>query len=228
MKTFLVQGYLILPSSRPKEFHSKIYKQLNKKDMMKDNPGNNVVPQYSDLKQVLQCPVIKGGLTSILGRNYVFHPHRHRHGTIPGTKDQQIHRDSFFGYMNYRSHRPRWCMVMYFPQDTPEEMGPTCIIPRSQYNTPDDGRKGNMKIPTSWNSHELISKKIKAGSLVFIHYDLWHRGVKNTSKFNRFMLKFQFYRTQEPTKPTWNAKKFKWECGKSPTHLTAIVWDIWK
>ncbi|CAF5139872.1 unnamed protein product, partial [Rotaria sp. Silwood1] len=62
-------------------------------------------------------------------------PHRHAHVTRPRTAGQTWHKDSYFGYRKpLRHHQLRYTMVMYYPQDTTIEMGPTAIIPRSQYD----------------------------------------------------------------------------------------------
>ena len=34
------------------------------------------------------------------------------------------HKDSYWGYNRMRNHHPWWAMIMYFPQDTPVELGP--------------------------------------------------------------------------------------------------------
>jgi hypothetical protein len=48
-----------------------------------------------------------------------------------------------------RQHRTRMCMLMYFPQDTPLALGPTAIMPRSQFllHAPPGGADSNPHIP---------------------------------------------------------------------------------
>ncbi|CAF1369381.1 unnamed protein product [Rotaria sordida] len=129
-------------------------------------------------------------------------PHRHAHLTRPGTKDQQWHQDSYFGYRKpLRHHQLRYIMAMYYPQDTTLEMGPTAIKPRSQYYVIDRKLHTNNK---NDDQHDIYLV-CQAGTVVIIHYDIVHKGTANrTSDSYRFMFKFQFNRLEEPTQPTWN------------------------
>ena len=123
------------------------------------------------------------------------------HKTMPGKEAQLWHRDTFWGRRYPRNHRPYWLMALYFPQDTTFEMGPTGLLPRSHYFTRDADPKvakqmGDSKISdrelasgkkaetfcanTHWHLRE-VAPVCKAGSIVLMHYDLWHRGAKNTS-----------------------------------------------
>ena len=45
---------------------------------------------------------------------------------------------------------------------------------------------------------------VKAGTVAFTHYDLWHGTAANRSPHKRHMIKFLFRRTQDNTAPTWN------------------------
>ena len=42
------------------------------------------------------------------------------------------------------------------------------------------------------------------------------------------MLKFQFYRSEDPIEPTWNHKSDEWVYNQTPIHLRPVVYDIWK
>ena len=44
----------------------------------------------------------------------------------------------------------------------------------------------------------------KAGTVVIIHYDIWHKATLNKSNINRYMFKFQFVRLTDPLLPSWN------------------------
>jgi hypothetical protein len=98
------QGYLVLyPGDElPNDFHSKLYAQvlhllfflllLSKSRKAESfpnergsNPGNNILPVLPEVGRVFETPTVRGALTSLLGENYVMHPHRHPHMNPPGT-----------------------------------------------------------------------------------------------------------------------------------------------
>lgn len=105
-------------------------------------------------------------------------------------------------------------MALYFPQDTPIELGPTGILTRSQYYNKDVG-SGAQKFGCGRFSHKDVSEGVpakywgvkeyplscRAGTIVLIHYDIWHRGAANFSTDGvRFMFKFQFSRMLSPAR----------------------------
>ena len=132
LKTFIVNGFLILKTDFPQAFHERLVAQLNEIYDKEGNPGNNILPRIRDLQRVFEHPVITGALTSVLGPDYLLHTHRHGHyNSIP--KPGAWHKDSYWGYDKLRNHHPWWAMIMYFPQDTPQELGPTGVLPGTQY-----------------------------------------------------------------------------------------------
>jgi HEAT repeat protein len=92
-----------------------------------------------------------------------------------------------------RSHRPWWAMIFYYTHDVTEELGPTAIMPGSHYYEKFLGERGETLLPTG-----------KAGTMVLVHFDLWHKASMNISNLDRYMLKFQFIRLHAPEKPSWN------------------------
>ena len=114
--------------------------------------GNNMVPQMPELMTMFDSPEVHGALSSILGQDYYIHLHRHAHTSrgIDEGAGQRMHKDSVGNSRHCvstlwavtavrdsdrdrceqvdskrRHHRTRWCMLLYFPQDTPVELGPT-------------------------------------------------------------------------------------------------------
>jgi len=65
-----------------------------------------------------------------------------------------------------------------------------------------------------------------AGTVALIHFDSWHRATENVSSKDRYMLKFQFARTQEPEQPTWDHQSRAWSPGIEDRH-PAISRDVW-
>lgn len=166
------------------------------------NPGNNVLPRIRGLYKVFEHPVITGALTSVLGSDYMLHTHRAVHYNA-NAKSGRWHKDSYWGYKKMRNHHPWWAMIMYFPQDTPIELGPTAVMPGTHNY---DSRV--------FQSDDMEDERLasgKAGTFALIHYDIWHRATSNLKGMPRFMLKFEFTRTQAPEFPTWNCFNKDWE-----------------
>ncbi|MDB5084804.1 MAG: phytanoyl-CoA dioxygenase [Bacilli bacterium] len=201
MRQFITEGFLILKTDFAPEFHQQLVQQLDQVYEEEGNPGNNLLPRIREMQKVFENPVIQGALTSVLGPNYMMHTHRHGHRnntSQPGS----WHKDSYWGYKRMRNHHPWWAMIMYFPQDTPAELGPTGVMPGTQnYNT---------RIFESDESDSEATAKGAAGTFALIHYDIWHRSTPNVLGKNRYMLKFEFMRTQAPQAPSWNNQVKEW------------------
>ncbi|QHW31249.1 phytanoyl-CoA dioxygenase [Paenibacillus rhizovicinus] len=192
MADFITNGYVVLQNELPEALHRSVMRQIDFVMQEEGNPGNNILPRVPDIGKFFETPVVKGALTSVLGPDYYMHPHRHMHYNQPGNQmpgGGQWHKDGYWSSM--RSHRPWWVMMFYYTQDITEEMGPTAIMPGSQYSEKLPGR-------------ETILPTGKAGTIALVHFDLWHKASLNTSNLDRYMLKFQFVRLREPVSPSWN------------------------
>jgi hypothetical protein len=212
MQEFIKNGYITLQTDLPAEFHADVYQHIEEVFANEGNPGNNVLPRVPAIQRVLDDPAIHGALQSILGSGYYHHPHRHCHFNTPGSDGQNMHKDSW----SKRHHRIRWAMAFYYPQDTPVDLGPTGIVPGSQYHntTPDADLPG--EVPLTGN----------AGTVVLVHYDLWHRAMPNTSAQKRYMVKFLFTRLDEPTGPTWDTAGGDWPEADDPRRaMWQSLWD---
>ena len=196
---FIANGYLQLDTQLPFDYHQSLFNKF--KDIIGEdndfNPGNNLLPIVPEMNLVFDDPIIKGALFSVLGENYMMHPHRVLHDNPPGSDPQVWHHDSYWGYKRkVHNHHPWWVMIMYYPQDTFEQIGPTGIIPGSQYIAQRLEEKDISEINVDG----------KAGVCMMIHYDIWHRKMKNLTELKRFMVKFEFIRMQQPKGITWDNK----------------------
>ncbi len=218
MRQFLANGYLLLNPDLPVEFHQDLFQRFDKivgadND---DNPGNNLLPVVPELQLVFDDPVVKGALTSVLGDNYLMHPHRVLHDNPPGTDPQVWHHDSYWGYKRkVHNHHPWWVMIMYYPQDIYPEIGPTGVIPGSQC------------IAQRLEDIDQIGSCAsgKTGTCMMIHYDIWHRKMKNLTNLKRFMVKFEFIRMQRPTGVTWDSAQDEWQDpAQVPAYPMTPVW----
>ena len=212
MRDFIVNGHLTIQTDLPRSFHETIYRKTQELTAKEGNLGNNILPRVPELQAVFEEPTVRGAFTSILGENYAMHSHRHPHQNRPHSDGQGFHKDSYWGYHKVRHHCPRWAMAFYYPQDSPLEIGPSAILPGTQYY--------NTRI-TENNDGELALSG-EAGTLTIIHFDLWHRAMANLTDKTRYMMKFQFVRMDAPQKPEWNVTDPHWKLGDvdsaTPTH----------
>ncbi len=219
MRRFIRDGYLVLKPDLSAGYHDGIYQQLEKV-IAGGNPGNNLLPRVPALQQLFDHPMVDGALRSILGPEYYLHLHRHVHDNPPGSKGQNLHKDSlqnsrFAVDEKRRHHHTRWAMLFYYPQDTPVKLGPTAIMPRSQYL--------NTQPPAGVDELPLSGE---AGTVTIVHYDLLHRGMPNTADRTRFMVKFLFTRMTEPRCASWNHRDPAWEASDDPQDsIWRSMWD---
>ena len=212
MREFIVNGHLTVQTDLPRSFHETIYRKTQEYTEKEGNLGNNILPRVPELQAVFEDPVVRGAFTSILGENYAMHSHRHPHRNNPHSDGQGFHKDSYWGYQKVRHHRPRWAMAFYYPQDSPVEIGPSAVLPGTQYYS--------TRI-TKNNDGELALNGA-AGTVTIIHFDLWHRAMANMTGKTRYMMKFQFVRMEAPQAPEWNVTDPHWKLESSdqatPTH----------
>ena len=137
MRHFIREGYVTLRSALPSAFHERMHAALDTLEEGGPRGHNNLLPCVPELARLLEEPMVRGALASILGPGYHLHFHRHDHFQFPGAA-QPLHKDGD-NHSHHavdglrRMHRTRFAMLFYYPQDTPLEKGPTGIVPRSHY-----------------------------------------------------------------------------------------------
>ena len=205
MQDFIRHGYVTVHTSLPDEFHASICRQTDALLGAEPNPGNNLLPRIPELSKVLADPAVHGALTSILGPGYLLDDHRYCHANQPGSKAQSIHQDGG----SQGDHRTRKVLLLYYPQDTPERLGPTAVLPGSQYyrERPD--------------GVDVLSLTGAAGTVIVTHYELWHGATANRAQRPRYMMKFLLHRMQEPQGPDWDAADPSWD---SECSLWRAMW----
>ncbi len=205
MQHFIDRGHLTLQSALPRAYHDELCATLERVIAAEGNPGNNLLPRIPEIARILDDPHVTGGLASILGPGYTMHAHRYCHVNAPGRKPTRIHTDSPEDFF----HRDRWALLFYYPQDTPSELGPTGVLPGSQFHAerPD----------------EIPMRKLAgdAGTFVIVHHNIWHQSTLNECDRNRFMLKFLFRRTAEPAGPAWRCAGRTWD---APDPIRQAMW----
>lgn len=233
MRRFLTDGYLILNADVPAEVHAAIYRKLQWILHEEGNPGNNILPAVPEMQQILDSPRIRGALASVLGPKFVLHPHRYVHNNEPGEQTPEggkmgkgshsfigWHQDSHSPLARPRHHYLRYAMLLYYPQDTPIEMGPTQLIPATYLH----------RTLSETDYTRGFQAAGPAGTCVLIHFDIAHGGSLNIGASTRHMAKFVFTRTEEPTAPSWDCRESAWktpEDHQAPAESTVVWTHLW-
>ena len=218
MQAFITKGYVVLKTDFEPDFHANLMDELNHVYEEEGNPGNNLLPRVPKLRNVFNHPAVDGALKSVIGPNYLMHTHRHGHFNA-APEPGGWHKDSYWGYNRMRNHHPWWAMIMYFPQNTPPELGPTSVMPGTQNYASRIFIEDEMK--------EEVLASGEAGTFILIHYDIWHRATANTLGQPRYMLKFEFMRTEAPVAPSWNNENEEWKTPSSANELFYQHEEMW-
>jgi HEAT repeat protein len=196
MAEFIAHGYITVALDLPANFHREVFAQHEEVFEKEGNPGNNVLPRIPLVGEVFSAPIVQGALRSVVGDDYYLQPHRHPHYNPSKSKGQNMHQDGGKRW----SHRTRYLLAFYYPQDTPIERGPSGIVPGSHYFSTPEGARISAEIP-------LVGA---AGTVTIANYDLWHRQMPNHTEDNRYMVKFLFARMSEPQAPSWDNQQSTW------------------
>ena len=213
MREFIRNGFITFEADMPAGFHENVFERTEKGMETGGNPGNNILAVVPELQQVLDHPRVAGTLGSILGADYDLNAHRYCHRRpLDAEAQSHLHKDGW----SQRHHRARWCMAFYYPQDTNLELGPTTVVPGSQYYNREPDSEVGEEIPLCG----------AAGTVTILHYDLWHRRSEKTGRGQRFMFKFLFARMGEPVSPAWNSQDSGWtETGDRRDPMWKAMWE---
>ena len=244
VRRFICDGVLVLDSGLEPEVHRDIYDKIQWNNTHEFNMGNNVLPRIAELQQVLDAPAIHGALQSILGDEYMLHPHRFMHASEPldeADRDLSLngsehgapmgkgssgnscwHQDGQIPMSRARYHVPRLAMILYFPQDTPAERGPTRVIP---------GTHLQPYLRKTDFPYAFVGDQIKAGTCLLIAFDIAHAALSNLTDASRYMVKFIFLRTRTPVGPSWDGGEVEWRAPETRlgrydhTETWSYIWD---
>jgi hypothetical protein len=179
MAQFCVDGFLYCESLVPQELNEAVY-----------HDEVNVQPQGYDfwfnseaLRKVFDLPRVKGIIQSLVGLDPVYN-HSFLHTVAPHhLKTQGWHIDS--GLMNVNPHNFD-IQAFYFAHDTPLEMGPTLVLPGSHLR-----RACYWSISRYKNIIGQRHLVAKAGTIVFMHQDIWHCAQGNQTDKTRYVFKIR-------------------------------------
>ncbi|MDE0007850.1 MAG: phytanoyl-CoA dioxygenase family protein, partial [Gammaproteobacteria bacterium] len=172
MSSYLRDGYVVLaPDELPASFHEEMFEAAcavhdDARAIGGDSNhlqviGDNLRARIPALDRLLACDTVQGALTSVLGEGFVLHPHHFVHEAT--RNDQSFHQDGNLPWnerAHYRTHRPNWAMLFYYPQRVTEESGPTEVLPGTQYWTTDFERDDG-----TWHRGDAADKTLRREEL---------------------------------------------------------------
>ncbi len=222
VRAYIANGYIKIetPSVAP-EVHTAIAGKLNLMIEQGPNLGNNVLPHAPEFRHVLNSPEVRGALISLLGEDYIEHPHRYCHDSKPAEEKpedmvaavgKRTHQDSYTPMGQPRQHYPRFARIIYYPQDTPIELGPTHVTPGTALHK-------TVTEEDKLNASPMLGP---AGSLWLTHFDVIHSAGINLTDYVRHMIKFIYVQRTEHTAPSWNCADDRWH---NPKDLQS-PWDL--
>ena len=251
MQRFIVDGFIVLKSGLSASFHDAVHAEMAYAlENEIPHPGDNIVPRVPALNTLCDDPVVRGALTSILGRNFDYLPHRFPHNSepLPGVEvsaggqkgaSAQVSPSAAF------HTQPRMARGSISASAWHQDGHASCG--RSRWHTV---RAANVFYfphdtpmemgPTRFlaGSHlyatlhdiraeQAVMEPISAGSVIIAHFDLAHAGSPNLTDTCRYMMKFVAVRTQVPSGPEWDHKDAQW---KTTTNLPGrdFVAAAWK
>ena len=171
LAAYLRDGYVVLQAELDAEFHTAMWqaacavhdraKASGERTPHLQTIGDNLRAQIPALHQLLNAPTVRGALASVLGEDHLLHPHHFVHESTPA--DQSFHQDGNLPWNergHYRSHRPNWAMLFYYPQPVTAAAGPTEVLPGTQYWTT------NFERPNGgWHPGDALDKTLQPEEL---------------------------------------------------------------
>ncbi len=218
VREFVANGFLRLTADVDATVHGEVDALLRHAIERETWYGNNILARVPRMHAVLDCPVVRGALLSLLGEGYYLHPHRAIHSSTPvelpemeltpetnappmgkgSAAGSGWHQDAQSPLSRARHHLPRYLIGFYFPHDVPVAMGATRIQAGSHFHAQPVEPSG------------VVLEDIAAGTFLLLHFDMVHAGFPNRTEHTRYMAKFVFTRTRNPSAPSWNHSDPAW------------------
>ncbi len=182
---FCKKGYHVLEGVVSDEINTKVLEFLDAHEGL----GGQLINEEWFVENVFLNPQAAGAVRSLLGKDFGLPIGMGNHRVVCPNRSQGWHHDGAALVGPELNH----LQVFYYPQDCPEEMGPTGLVPGSHF----------LRALQSWMSHYgAISKEVKtsapAGSIFITAYPIWHRRSKSTATGIRNMLKYCYWRSTPP------------------------------
>ena len=243
VRRYVADGFVTFDTGLPADFHAAVTDEL-RVSMKHDSPmlGDNLLPRIPMLADMLRSTRVTGAVTSVLGEDFVWAPHRFPHNSEPVAEaDRRLsfdpfqngavmgegsisgsgwHQDGHSKAGRGRWHTFRAANLFYFPQDTPLAMGPTRLLAGSHLYA-----NIHRIVP-----EQVVLRELPAGTAILADFDVGHAGTPNRTDTSRYMLKFVVLRTESPQRATWDHRDPAWRTPErlcTPDDLPRVWTSLW-
>ena len=137
IQDFVSRGLVVLGPDDlgiPTTVHDTIYEKEKAAVRAKRRVTATAIPE---ILEVVNAPGVVAACDRLVGRNWAIVPFTHNTPFASGAYDQHWHKDDNGPY-NMRKHRHHHAVqveMLYYPQAVAHDMGPTAVVPYSQYWT---------------------------------------------------------------------------------------------
>ena len=84
VRRFIADGFIFIDSNLAPSFHAAMTQQIAYAlEYELPHPGDNILARVPALNEVCESPAVKGALSSLLGNQFIFLPHRFPHNSEP-------------------------------------------------------------------------------------------------------------------------------------------------
>jgi ectoine hydroxylase-related dioxygenase (phytanoyl-CoA dioxygenase family) len=178
MADFVMNGFLLFDGLVPDEWNQRMLSELKSYEGHK----NFFWFQSETIQKIFGLPKIKAIIDSLLGEHPVY-DHSSIHIVGPKhLRGQYFHSDSMIDSRRFAFD----VQAFYFPHDTPEEMGPTLVLPGSHLRLTSNRSLARLK-----NVVGQMRLAGKAGTVGFLHHGIWHCAQPNHTDTTRYMFKLR-------------------------------------
>ena len=159
--------------------------------------GTSIADTYaagSFVRRLLELPPVAGAIRSLVGPDPTVDHHAVHVRPPHGGQEQPLHGDAIIDVRTDAFD----VQLMYYPQRVTLDMGGTLTVPGSHLrrtNESDTARYQNLR--------GQVRLTCPAGTVVFLHHGVWHRGRANHSDVERYMLKIRLNPTVRQLR-LWN------------------------
>lgn len=167
-------------------------------------PLAHAYPAGSAVARLLDLPLVRGAIRSLLGDDPVF-DHHFLHVTFPPAYhrdgenvSQHTHQDSTID-----PRRAFDVQVMYYPHDVTREMGGTRFVPGTHLR-----KVSEVALARYQNIRGQQHMVCPAGTLLFLHHGIWHGGGVNHADRTRTMFKIRMHASGSQVR--------RWDAGPAP------------
>ena len=152
--------------------------------------------EHSAMGDVFRLTKVRAIIESLLGPNP-----QYDHHYIHNKKAHTIDRDSLHQDGTYDTRDVGFdLLICFFPDDVSGKMGGTLVVPGSHFRKVNSGAIGRYQ--NIVGQQQLVCK---AGTILFMHSNLWHSGRSNHSQKDRLLFKLRLNPTVEQVR-LWNTE----------------------